>query len=68
MSPAIHDMFVIWFCMGQSYCRIRKMAWKMATNLGKIAPEVLIYRRLRRIVVFVEVLERRNTKMFFKKF
>jgi len=67
-NPAIHEIYVNWFCMGQNYTRVGKKAWKIATKAGRIASGTLIYRRLVGIVVFVEVLERRNAKMFFKEF
>lgn len=67
MSPAIHEMFVNWFCMRQNYDRTVKMAWKMATNSGKIAPEVLFFARFRVIVVFFQVLKWRFAEMFFKE-
>lgn len=67
-NPAMHEIFVNWFCMRQNYGRTRKKAWKMATKTGKIAPEVLNYCGFRVIVVFFQVLQWRLAEVLFKKF
>ena len=67
-KPAIHEILVHWFCMGQKYTGVGKKAWKITTKTGRIASGALIYGRLRGIVVFVHILQWGNAEMFFKEF